>query len=207
MALSNVAPKFRGFGRSREGDFDEDKAQCRNEEPGSSADEQRPPALRPQFADIRLEAHRREGDRQEESGRLNDVHFFRMWDQIEAVEQHHRDEPQHEPRHRHTLGPLQAICAEIAVSPTGDDQCQDRLFARRERGEALPERCDELLVLAVDPISLESGLDRVEQVLLAKRLVRNSTAPAFTARTDIGMSPWPVRETIGKLIFAAFSSC
>ena len=29
-------------------------------------------------------------------------------------------------------------------------------------------------------------------------LVRKSTAPAFIARTDIGMSPCPVRKTIGN---------
>src|SRR6516165_10500703 len=98
MALSTVAQKFRRFGRSSVGEFDQNKAECRNEEPGSSADEQRPPALRPQFAEISLEAHRRHGDRQKKGGRLNEVGFFDLRDQIEAVEQHHYDEPQYEPR-------------------------------------------------------------------------------------------------------------
>ena len=105
-------------------EFDQGKAEGRNEEPGSSAHEQRPPALCPQFADIRLEAHRREGDRQKEGGRLDEVDLVDMRDQIEAVEQHHRDEPQHEPRRRHGLGrrppptitvrALRAPCAEVA---------------------------------------------------------------------------------------------
>ena len=50
---------------------------------------------------------------------------------------------------------------DLLVSPPGDDQCQDALFARRERREALPEHCDQLLVLAIDPVSLDGSLDRI----------------------------------------------
>src|SRR6516165_4461062 len=59
---------------------------------------------------------------------------------------------------------------DLLVSPTRDDQCQYRLFSRRQRSEALPKHCDQVLVLAVDPISLEGGLDCVQEVLFAKGL-------------------------------------
>src|SRR5256886_6474072 len=36
--------------------------------------------------------------------------------------------------------------------------------------------------------------------------VRNSTAPAFMARTDMGMSPWPVRKMIGSAASVSASS-
>src|SRR5919198_1801510 len=39
-----------------------------------------------------------------------------------------------------------------------------------------------------------------------KGLVRNSTAPAFMACTDIGMSPWPVMNTIGIWISASLKA-
>ena len=35
--------------------------------------------------------------------------------------------------------------------------------------------------------------------------MRKSTAPAFIARTDIGMSPWPVMKMIGMWMFAPAS--
>ena len=38
-------------------------------------------------------------------------------------------------------------------------------------------------------------------------LVRNSSAPAFMARTDVGISPWPVIKIIGILTPALASSC
>src|SRR5437870_1794409 len=38
-------------------------------------------------------------------------------------------------------------------------------------------------------------------------LVKNSTAPAFIAWTDIGMSPWPVTKTIGIAMPALANSC
>ena len=36
--------------------------------------------------------------------------------------------------------------------------------------------------------------------------VRKSTAPAFIALTDMGMSPWPVMMMMGMWIFA-FANC
>src|SRR5258708_469726 len=36
-------------------------------------------------------------------------------------------------------------------------------------------------------------------------LARKSTAPAFMARTDIGMSPWPVMKMMGMWMFACWS--
>src|SRR6516225_484292 len=44
------------------------------------------------------------------------------------------------------------------------------LCSRGQRSEALPERSEQLLILPVGAISLEGGLDRVQQVLLAKGL-------------------------------------
>src|SRR5260370_1382017 len=40
----------------------------------------------------------------------------------------------------------------------------------------------------------------------ANGFVRNSSAPALIARTDVGMSPWPVRKMIGIWISALASS-
>src|SRR2546428_4878996 len=40
----------------------------------------------------------------------------------------------------------------------------------------------------------------------ANGFVRNPSAPALIARTDVGMSPWPVRKMIGILISALASS-
>jgi hypothetical protein len=57
-----------------------------------------------------------------------------------------------------------------SASATSDDQCQDRLLARRQGGEALSEHCDQRLVLPVQPISLDGGLDRIQEVLLAEGL-------------------------------------
>ena len=46
-------------------------------------------------------------------------------------------------------------------------------------------------------VAFERLLNGVEQILSRKGLVRNSTAPAFMARTLIGMSPWPVMKMMG----------
>jgi hypothetical protein len=52
-------------------------------------------------------------------------------------------------------------------------------------------------LLAGLAIAEDRLFDRVEQFLFAESLVKNSTAPAFIARTLIGISPCPVRKMIG----------
>jgi len=41
----------------------------------------------------------------------------------------------------------------------------------------------------------------------AKGLIRNSTAPAFIARTVIGTSPWPVMKMIGRVLWSPAMRC
>ena len=46
-------------------------------------------------------------------------------------------------------------------------------------------------------VAVEPRLHRIKQILIAKWLGQNSTAPPFMARTVIGMSPYPVMKMIG----------
>lgn len=41
-------------------------------------------------------------------------------------------------------------------------------------------------------IAVERGSNSIQKILLAEKFGKDSTAPAFIAFTDIGMSPWPV---------------
>ena len=61
--------------------------------------------------------------------------------------------------------------------------------------------------LARSAAAVGSLLDGVQQVIVAEWLVRNSMAPAFMARTVIGMSPWPVMKTMGRWASTLASSC
>jgi len=56
-------------------------------------------------------------------------------------------------------------------------------LTRRQGREALPELRDGPVISTSRAIPLEALLDRIEQLLIAERLVRNSMAPAFIART------------------------
>ena len=46
-------------------------------------------------------------------------------------------------------------------------------------------------------IAFDRHGDSVQNSWSRNGLVRNSTAPAFIARTDMGISPWPVMKTMG----------
>jgi hypothetical protein len=71
--LSVTSPPLSAQGYSGADEFDQGEAECRDEKPGPCGDEHWLPAFCPQFAKIRLEAHRGEGDREKKRGRLNEV--------------------------------------------------------------------------------------------------------------------------------------
>lgn len=71
--LSVTSPPLSAQGYSGADEFDQGEVECRDEKPGPCGDEHWLPAFCPQFAKIRLEAHRGEGNREEKRGRLNEV--------------------------------------------------------------------------------------------------------------------------------------
>jgi hypothetical protein len=62
---------------------------------------------------------------------------------------------------------------------------------------AKPRLARHAVVLAEEAVALKRLMDSVQQILIVERLVRNSSAPAFIALTDMGISPRPVMKMIG----------
>ena len=97
-----------------------------------------------------------------------------------------------------------AICL---FGAPGGDELHDLALALGQRGVAR-------LQLGDTPASRRRARSRSSAAWIAsssswswKGLARNSTAPAFMARTLIGTSPWPVMKMTGRAMPAFTSSC
>ena len=89
------------------------------------------------------------------------------------------------------------LCADLLIEHARNHVSHNFTLARSERlivSAHLRQPCP---FLARDSIALKGLLDAVKQILFTKGLLRNSTAPAFIACTEIGMSPWPLMKMIG----------
>ena len=89
------------------------------------------------------------------------------------------------------------VVGDLLVESAGHHQGHHLTLTRGERLETLPQRSDCLFVLQPRAITRQPQLDRVQQVLIAERLGQELDRSPFIARTDIGMSPYPVMKMIG----------
>jgi hypothetical protein len=70
-------------------------------------------------------------------------------------------------------------------------------FTRRQRFQAVPQHGDFCLTLPMGTVPLQCEMDSIQLDPDREMVVRNSTAPAFMARTVIGMSAWAVMKMMG----------
>ena len=90
------------------------------------------------------------------------------------------------------------FAGDLLVQQAGNDQRQDLTLARSqglEAGFAVPAISDRCL--RVWPSRTRASVTASNSGSWRNGFVRNSTAPAFMARTLIGISPCPVRNTMG----------
>ena len=81
------------------------------------------------------------------------------------------------------------LAGDLLVEPAGDDEAQDLSLAGGQGLKAGPQFGEAHLVGAADAVLFKRDTDPSSRSWSRNGLVRNSTAPAFIARTDIGMSP------------------
>jgi hypothetical protein len=86
----------------------------------------------------------------------------------------------------------------LLVHQTCRDQAKYLLFTAGQCFEMSTRSQNRTFPDATVTIALERELNGIEKILIAEWFGRNSIAPAFMARTVIGMSPCPLMKMIGK---------
>ena len=81
---------------------------------------------------------------------------------------------------------------DLFVEQTRDHPGHDFTLASGQRIKSLAQLGGFRPLLTRAAVAFQRLLNRVEQILIAKGFGEKLHAPAFIARTDIGMSPWPV---------------
>src|SRR5262245_34626846 len=92
------------------------------------------------------------------------------------------------------------LTGDLLVHQAGSDEAHHLSFALGQPLEACSQVRDSMLILPTLAVALEPAAATASSMSWSRNgLVRKSTAPAFMACTDIGISPCPVMNTIGRL--------
>ena len=105
----------------------------------------------------------------------------------------------------HDAGPVELdrlldhaeIGGDLLVELSRGQRSEDLALARREAGEPLADSRYRPRLARAACFSIAARI-AATSTFAGTGLVRKSVAPALIARTDIGMSPWPVTNTIGS---------